>query len=878
MVDRPTGAVTFLFTDVEGSTQAWEHDPGGTAAALEVHDQVLRDTIESHGGFVFATGGDSFSVAFSSPSMALSAAVDAQRELVESGCGLRVRMGVHSGEAVERDGNYYGPPLNRTARLMSIGHGGQVLVSATTRDLALGSEFEFVELGEHRLADLTAPVRIGQLLAEGMEVSFPPLRSALVTDNLPMLGEVFGRRSDIETVTALLADHRLVTLTGTGGIGKTTLAITVATHMVEPFPDGRWLVDLTNLPSGSDHTAITGAVAGVDVRFSSIEALAGRRMLLILDNCEHVLDGTDLYLADLFAKASTVTVVATSREPLGMRSEKIIHVGPLSVEDESEHDSAINLFVERASDAGGSIDLDTQRGLIASICREVGGLPLAIELAAARTAIMTPDQILDRLKDRLAVLRGGQAGPEHHRTIEATIAWSYDLLDVDTRRLMRFVSVFEGGFELDQAEAVGGAEAIDQLGDLVRKSLVNRQGERFWMLEAVRQYSASRLRDTSEENEARQSHFEYFASWAQRVYHRAETIDLTPPELAWCTANLRSLHQAVAWGAHYGHPREAAEIAVVLWRHYIDALHGIPTHDWFEPLLGHIDRMEPQLQVVVLHGSGSINHLDGDLETAETLLQAAYEIHVRTGQVPLTAASPHNALAGIAVSRGQWEEAIEWYRAGIEATKDKDGEVALHLAGNLALSQFDISGDAQQALDTLEAARKQSRVPATNVTGVWNTLLQAQFHGQLGHHDRVKQLIDGIMPIVRQPHIRSDHYIGALCQLATIASREADLELAATQYLEAIELEAAKGHVERLWHTWESLHLAELLLALDEPHLASRAIAEYRSTPWPIPPFHLRGLEQVEAQVRSRLPDQTDQRANQTLTEALIDALTTADR
>lgn len=860
MAERPTGTVTFLFTDVEGSTQAWERTPTEMDQALELHDQVLRAAIEANGGYVFATGGDSFSAAFSSPTSALIASVEAQRGFVSSECGLRVRMGVHSGEAIERDGNYFGPPLNQTARLMSIGHGGQVLVSDITKGLVTAAGFEFLDLGEHRLADLSTPVRIAQLIADGLNAEFPPLPSAVTTDNLPRLGEVFGRSTDIDRIKDLLTDHRLVTLTGAGGIGKTTLATSVAVQMTEPFPDGRWLVDLTDLASGSDRAAVAGGVAGVDDRFGSVEALAPRRMLLILDNCEHVLDGATSYLTDLLATASDVTVLATSREPLGVRGEKVVPVAPLSVDEDSDHASAIDLFIDRAYQAEATLDLNADHNTIVAICGAVGGLPLAIELAAARTAVMTPSQILDRLSDRLAFLRGGTGGPEHHRTIEATIAWSYDLLDPDTQKLLRFLSVFEGGLDLDQAEAVGGSDAVDRLTDLVRKSLVHRDGVRFGMLEAVRQYATARLQEADEEDEARRRHFEYFANWAHNVYHRADFIRLDPEERGWCSANFEGLHSCVRWGAEHAASIAAAQIAVILWGHYIEALYGRPTADWFEPLLDHLDEFDPQLQMGVLHGSGAINawHLD-DIATAEARHLAEYDIYERTGLTTRTGANPHGSLGIVANVKGEWEEAIRWYKAGIRELGD---EPKTHLVGNLARALCDVRGDAEAALERLLDARRYLQY-----TNPWqrsaHATIEAEMYFRIGDLHTARSLLTSILSELRQPGLRSDLYVGALMHLAKIEQAEGNPSIAAILYLEVMDIEEAEDYQERFWQTWESIYLSRLLQDLNEPSLSARALAEYRSSSPLIEPARKRELEIAEERLGQAIHGHTGQGDNQ---------------
>ncbi len=828
MAERPSGTVTFLFTDIEGSTQAWENDPTAMAADLEIHDRILGETIESNGGFVFATGGDSFSAAFGSSTEALTAAAEAQRQLDSSECGLRVRMGVHSGEAVERDGNYFGPALNRTARLMSIGHGGQVLVSATTRELVTIGDFEFEDLGEHRLADLSTPTRVVQLVADNLGLHFPPLRSVVATDNLPRLGAVFGRESAIENLREMLGDHRLVTLTGAGGIGKTTLATSVAAQIIEPFPDGRWLVDLTDLPPGSEYTAILGAVAGVDDRFGSIEALAPRQMLLVLDNCEHVLDGVSSYLSGLLDTAPDVTVLVTSREPIGIRGERVLPIEPLSVDDDSEHASAVNLFITRATEAGVTLDLDAERDTIAAICTEVGGLPLAIELAAARTAVMTPGQVLDRLGDRLSVLRGGRGGPEHHRTIEATIAWSYDLLDEDTQKLLRFLPVFEGGFDLEQAEAIGGDRAVDRLTDLVRKSLVHRDYDRFDMLEAVRQYATARLREVGDEGEAQRRHFEFFADWAHGLYHRDRFIDLTSDELTWTTANLQSLRSAIIWGAANERRTLAAEIAAVLWRHQIVVLLGKPTPpDYFEPLLTDLDALDPALQMAMLYGSGAIAHWSDRPQESKQRTAAAYEIHRQFGLIPRTASQPQVALGIEAYLEGEWDMAERWFREAIAFAQENDLP-HYSASDNLAELLMDIRRDPKEALTVVQEAwsRNEEAPMSVRYAGM---LSEADARIRLGETEEPRRLVAEALQNLRQYGVMVYQQGWSLVLLSILEYRERNIDAAITLLLECLELEEAEG-TWPVWQHHEALYVAELLIELGHYDTADRVLDAYQAS------------------------------------------------
>jgi predicted ATPase/class 3 adenylate cyclase len=501
----PTGTPTFLFTDVEGSTRAWEQTPDAMERALALHDEILRRSIGEHGGYVFSTAGDAFAAAFARPSDAVSAAADVQAALGHAswpdGLALRVRIGVHTGEAVERDGDYFGPALNRAARIMSAGHGGQVLVSEATA--ALLPDVKIIDLGEHRLRDLLAPARLFQLGAE----SFPPLRVLDVArTNLPTeRTELVGRDDEVAEIVRLLDGHRLVTLTGFGGMGKTRLASAAAAEASHRYPSGVYFVGLAPLEDGSQVGAATFEAVGIAAgnlgeggspHAAAARALTGLDALLVLDNCEHVVDDVAELVDELLDLGERPTVLATSREALDIEGEHVYRVAPLSV-DEQGAGPAVELFVQRALAAG--VEVDATDPAVVRIVRSLDGMPLAIELAAARSATLDPSDLADRLERELDVL-GGRRRRGRHQSLDAVLRWSWELLDEPSQVLLSELSTFAGGFTLDAAEAVcrDSATVVERLGGLVRGSLVDpstRPGEsRYRMLEPVRQFGARRLR------------------------------------------------------------------------------------------------------------------------------------------------------------------------------------------------------------------------------------------------------------------------------------------------------------------------------------------------------------------------------------------------
>jgi predicted ATPase/class 3 adenylate cyclase len=508
MVVRPSGVVCFLFTDVEGSTQLWSQHTAAMEKALARHDEVLDAAIRPRGGFVFSTAGDSVGAAFSSPAAAMSAAIAAQTALHRErwdgmSSPLRVRMGLHLGTAHERAHNYFGPAVNLAARVMSAAWGGQILC---TDAVAAAVDTPVDGRGEHRLRDIPDPITLYQVLAPALPHDFPPLRTLDVAPStLPaQRSTFFGRHDDIGTVRRVLIDHRLVTLTGPGGVGKTRLAIEIAGREQPRRPGGAFFVDLSSVDGRVDLAATVAAACLIDVDASQppldqlTAALAGRDCLVVFDNCEHVLDPTAEIVDELLARCPQVTIIATSREALGLSGEQVHVVGSL---DTAPGAAARALFVERASAVGGGM-FEGDDPQVGELCARLEGIPLAIELAAARTRTLSLSQIVERLErglDLLAAKRRGE--PDRHQTLRATIEWSYRLLDDDERALFDRLCVFAGSFDLAAAASVGGRDErdlADLLDGLVLKSMVVTVPEhngprRYRMLDTLRAFAIERL-------------------------------------------------------------------------------------------------------------------------------------------------------------------------------------------------------------------------------------------------------------------------------------------------------------------------------------------------------------------------------------------------
>lgn len=542
-----TGAVTFLFTDIEGSTWMWERLPEAMKPVLARHDAILREAVDAHDGRIVKTTGDGCHAAFSAAADAIEAAADAQRALSAEAWEsihpetIRVRMGVYTGEAEARAGDYYGPAVNRAARLMSVGQGGQILVSAVTAELArdrLPAGLSLRDLGEHRLKDLVRPERIFQLAGAGLRTDFAPLKSLeAIANNLPaQLTSFVGREAEIAEARRLLGATRLLTFTGSGGTGKTRLSLQVAAEALADFADGVWLIELAPL---ADPDRVAAAVAAVfDLRDqpgrSMLEQvqdyLRARQVLLVLDNCEHLITASARIADALVRACPKVKVIASSREALGLAGERIFHVPSLGLPearatlDVIAQSEAVQLFVERAMAAQPRFSLSAQNAsAVGEICRRLDGIPLAIELAAARIRLFAPEQIAARLTDRFKLLTGGsRTALPRQQTLRALIDWSYDLLPDSEKALLRRLSVFAGGWTFEAAEAVCDSDdLLDQLGHLVDKSLVavdDCAGEtRYRLLETVRQYAREKLFDAGETGDARARHLAHFALLAGEV-------------------------------------------------------------------------------------------------------------------------------------------------------------------------------------------------------------------------------------------------------------------------------------------------------------------------------------------------------------------------
>ncbi len=594
----PTGTVTFVLADVEGSTRLWESDPQAAAEALQRVNELIDESVATHGGArpVEQGEGDSAVATFRRASDAVAAALDLQLALAAEDDLPRVRIGLHSGEAQLRDpGNYFGRSVNRCARIRTAAHGGQTVTSRSTYELVVDHLPEGVslrDLGPHVLKDLARPEHLYQLCHPELDNDFPPLRSlASMLNNLPLqLTSFVGRDDQMRDVRKLLDESRMVTLTGSGGCGKTRLAIQVAAEVLDAYADGVWWVDLGPI---DDPALVPNALASVlsvkEVPLQSLidtltAYLRDKELLAVLDNCEHLIGSSAELAQRLVTNCPAVTVVATSREPLGVPGETPWRIPSLAFpapESEPEVEAlqrfeAVRLFVERAMKARPGFAIDPEHASpIAQICRRLDGIPLAIELAASRIRVLTPGQIASGLDDRFRLLTGGtRTALPRQRTLEASVDWSYNLLEEDERKLLARLTVFSGGFSLDAAEDVCSgagieeARVLDLLTNLVDRSLVQVEDAasfaRYRLLETIRHYGMRKLADSGEGEAARMRHLDFYLRFAEEAEHGLQGPYMTTT-LAAVDADYDNVRAAIEWAIHSEMVDEALRFASPLF-------------------------------------------------------------------------------------------------------------------------------------------------------------------------------------------------------------------------------------------------------------------------------------------------------------------------
>lgn len=833
MAGLPAGTVTFLFTDIEGSTALLQHlGDQGYAARLAEHHAILCAAFEAGGGQVVDTQGDSFLVAFGNPRDAVLTAAAIQRALHghpwPDGAPIRVRMGVHTGEPTLAGGRYIGIDVHRAARIMAVGYGGQILLSHATRDLINGNAPDGLtvrDLGEHRLKDLVRPEHIFQIVIPDLPAEFPPLKTLdLVSNNLPVQLTTFvGREREIDHVKRTLSEARLLTLTGAGGSGKTRLAVQAAADVIDRFEHGVWLIELAPL---ADPALVVQAVATTfQVREAAgrslldllVDYLRSKSLLLVLDNCEHVAAACAQLADTLLRRCPNLRILATSRATLGVAGETTYHVPPLSRPDpkriqsleELQRFEAVQLFVERSVRSQPRFALtDANAKAVAEICHRLDGIPLALELAAARVKMLTVEQIATRLTDRFRLLTGGsRTGLQHHQTLRATIDWSHDLLSDGERLLLRRLAVFAGGFTLEASETVCAGDGVepfavlDLLTNLVDKSLVvteeSDDGVRYMLLETIRQYGLEKLEASGETPGVRARHLQWFLELAERAEPEFHGSD----QSSWLDRlelehdNLRA---ALDWTASRAQDAEVrARFAAALHRFW--SMHGHLTEGraWLEGAIkddgldaAPREEMSPA-RAKALYGAGVLAFDQGDYARAQALLER-HLAHARGRDDNVSAARALNHLALIHRTRGEYREAVallEESQALCRAAGQK--WVLAQALHALALTVRRLE-DYNRATALLEASLPLWRETGDK-SGLAKSLAGLGVVARLrGDFTKARTLHEESLAIYRELGHKRE-VADALLSLGTVARNEGDYSRAAALYQECLTLSREMG-------------------------------------------------------------------------------------
>src|SRR4051812_2288879 len=777
--------------------------------ALARHDEILRDAVESHRGIVFSTMGDGIAAVFASAPDAVAAALGAQHGLLADKWGergiLRARMGLLTDEGRMRaPGEYENRPLNRCARLMSAAHGCQILIANTTEALvreSLPVGVSVIDLGEHRLRDVAEPIRVFQLVDPSLESEFPPLRTLNdVPGNLPRQVTSFvGREREVEDLTALVVERPLVTLTGVGGVGKTRLALQVADMVAPEFRDGTWLCELAPVTDPDAVWDTLGTSLGVQRNPSRpldallLDYLQPKRLLIVLDNCEHLLVSVAVLVDAITRRSPDVAIVATSREGLAVAGEQLVAVPALGVPRGRDADlaqsDAVRLFVDRARDVQPDFALTSDNAeAVAQLCRRLDGIPLAIELAAARVRTLTPDDLVARLDQRFRLLtRGSRAALERHQTLRNTVDWSYNLLSEHEQVALNRLSVFPGSCDLVAAEAILAPEdefdAIDELSQLVDKSLANADdddgGRRYRLLETIRQYAAERLEASGETARLRRAHAEHFVAFAERAgpelrdRHQVESA-------AKLTREVENLRAALDWAVEEGSADHALRLVAPLMVTAIPV--GWTMTDWADIASG-VPRADthPLYPVVVAFAAlGAL--MRSNLDRAAALVAEALDAQARLGTDHFWVLTAAGVLA---FARGEAETAEQYAEQWLALARERNDPYEIsHALILLASARF---GDPERGIPAADEAIQISRD-----AGIASALLYALIvRGNLpADTTSALAILDEATDVARQ--LGDRHGVAVVEAFrGTIASRDGNWPLALRSVVDAVTAQYA---------------------------------------------------------------------------------------
>jgi predicted ATPase/class 3 adenylate cyclase/uncharacterized protein HemY len=899
MVDLPTGTVTFLFTDIEGSTKLWEQHPEAMRAALPRHDALLTAIIEKHAGLVVKRQGegDSLFAVFARPTAAVAAACSLQQALLAepwpAQTPLRVRVALHTGEAELRERDYYGAAVNRCARLRAVAHGGQVVLSQATAELAQaalpeggrsGATWGLRDLGTHRLKDLQQPEHLFQLRHPSLPAEFPPLRSLeAFAHNLPaQLTSFIGREQAMAQVKQFLSTTRLLTLTGSGGCGKTRLALQVAADLLEAYPDGVWLVELAPL---ADPTLVPQTVAsalgvreqpGRPLTETLGDYLKPKALLLILDNCEHLLTACAQLADTLLRNCPRLRVLASSREGLGIGGEQTYRVPSLALPDarhlpppERLHEfEAVQLFADRARLSQASFAVTpTNAAAVAQVCERLDGIPLAIELAAARVKALPVEKLNERLDDMFRLLTGGsRTALPRQQTLRALIDWSYDLLSSSERALLRRLSVFAGGWTLEAAEAVCAGdgveewEVLDLLTSLVEKSLVlyeERGGEgRYRLLETVRQYARDRLLEAGEAAAVRGRH----RDWCLALAEEAEPKLGGPEQVVWLDRLERehdNLRAALAWTGAQGECEVGLRLGWALWGFWVVRGYVGEGREHLARLLA-LPGAEARTaaRAGALNGAGWLAHRQGEYGAARALIAESLAIFRELGDKRGIARSLIN-LGFMACEQGDYGAArahLEESLAIARERGDKQGIAwSLLRLGEVTYDQ----GEYGAARAHLEESLAMFRELESKWGIAWTLLRLGEVAYDQGEYGAARAHLEESLAIHRE---RGDKggIATALGSLGRMAHDQGDYGAARALLEEGLAIFRALGHKLGIAQNLEGL--AALAVAQAHSERAARLFGAAEglreATGAPLPPADRAEHDRPVAAVRTALGEE----------------------
>jgi predicted ATPase/class 3 adenylate cyclase len=883
----PSGTVTFLFTDIEGSTRLWEQQHAAMQLALARHDAILRDAIEANRGYLFKTTGDGAHAAFATAADALVACLAAQRALTANAWGevrIRSRMALHSGAAEQRDGDYFGPALNRTARLMAAGHGGQILLSLATEELVrdhLPANIALRDMGERRLKDLIRPERVYQVITPELPADFPPLRTLDARpNNLPAQTTPFiGREAEIRAVKEQLskAQVRLLTLSGVGGTGKTRLALQAAADMVDDFEHGVYFVALAALSdAGLVPQTIAQAfgvreAAGRPLKEQLQDHLREKQMLLVLDNFEQVIDAASL-ISDLLSAAPRLKVLVTSREVLRLYGEANYPVLPLAAPDPERmlpleqftQYEAVALFIDRALAVNPTFAVTNENApAVAEICHRLEGLPLAIELAAARARVLPPQRMLTELSHRLSFLMGGARGlPARQKTLRGAIDWSHDLLTGDEQKLFSRLAVFVGGAALDAIEPICNLEnnlnILDTVESLVSKSLVKQTeayGEpRFLMLETIREYAGERLKGTDDEHQVRQRHRDYFLALA-----REATAHLSSAEQVEWLDRLQvehdNLRAALDWRLAETGSVEALLLCGTLSRFWWTRGHLSEGRARCARVLEKTGNEQwPRERAAALNGAGALAYYQGDFPAARGLYEESLALFKELGDQKDIAVLLNN-LGNAAIELGDYPGAQRLYEESLVIRRQMGDRIGIATSlsnlGNAVAEQGDYATARALAEESLALDRQSG--DRSGIAISLNNL--GDFACEQGDYLGAKSLYTESLAIKRELGDRGGVAI-TLNGLGNVLAEQGDYRGARLLYAESLAIRRQLGDRRGIAYSLEGL--AAIVTACGPLHAArvwgaaERLREEIRA---PLPPNERPRYDRRVAAARTALKD-----------------------